>query len=232
MPRITVTAGSRTYRHVWLKYVTGVDLSRHCAVALHGRYSRHINEDTRHAEVELDEFPFALAWYLCGVTASPYRWEENPHLALEAAPGHTRVLQVQDLTVHLDGVRPIEFTDADVPPDSPHADDPQYRTCRNWWFAHYLHARGVPNVHGDRPRITTLRPGAGQVELLPRPPRTPAGTAKKTADPAAEKSDQRHQHPQADPAAHQLRLGAEEDPLNAGKPSDRITDELGRGPVA
>ncbi|MFC8447737.1 hypothetical protein [Kitasatospora sp. NPDC057223] len=175
MPRITVAVGARKYRYLWLKYVTGIDLTRHCAVALHGRYSRHLNEDTRHVEVQLDEFPHALAWYLCGVTTRPYRWEDNPHLALEPAPGHTQDLQVKDLTVHLDGIRPIDFTNADVPADSPHADDPVYQTCRNWQFAHHLHARGIPSVQGDRPRITTLRPGSGQVELLPRPARNPFG---------------------------------------------------------
>ncbi|MDY0816553.1 hypothetical protein [Kitasatospora purpeofusca] len=177
MPSITVQVGDRKYRHLWLKYVTGIDLSRHCAVALHGRYSRLVDERTQEATVHLDEFPHALAWYLCGVTTAPYRWEDNPHLAVTAAPGHTETLNVQGLTVHLDGVKPIHFTATDnVPDDDPHANDPAYRTCRNWQFAHYLRARGVPDVHGDRPRITTLRPGAGQVELLPKPPRVkPAG---------------------------------------------------------
>ncbi|MFF8769128.1 hypothetical protein [Kitasatospora sp. NPDC015120] len=168
---MTVQVGDRRYRHLWLKYVTGIDLSRHCAVALHGRYSRLVDERTQEATIDLDEFPHALAWYLCGVTTAPYRWDDNPHLAVEAAPGHTETLNVKGLTVHLDGVKPIHFTDADIPDDDPNANDQAYNTCRNWQFAHYLRARGVPDVHGDRPRITSLRPGAGQGELLPKPPR-------------------------------------------------------------
>ncbi|MFE6872576.1 hypothetical protein ACFVFS_39295 [Kitasatospora sp. NPDC057692] len=182
MPTITVEVGERRYRHLWLKYVTGIDLSRHCAVALHGRYSRLIDERIQQVTVELDEFPHALAWYLCGVT-TPYRWEDNPHLALTAAASHSETLSVQDLTVHLDGIRPIAFADADIPDDDPNANSPAYRTCRNWQFAHYLRARGVPDIHGDRPRVTVLRPGTGQAALLPMPERKPKARQSELAAP-------------------------------------------------
>ncbi|MFD4394191.1 hypothetical protein [Kitasatospora sp. NPDC058478] len=226
MASITIETGQRRYRHLWLKYVTGIDLSRHCAVALHGRYSRHIDETTRHATVELNEFPHAFAWYLCGVTTGPYRWADNPHLALEsAAPGHTQDLAVQDLTVHLDGIRPIPFTDADIPDDDPHAGDPLFRTCRNWQFAHHLRARGVPHVHGDRPRITTLRPGNGQGELLPKPPRAEKATGNDTGGP-----DTRNARP-AGPAPHQLRFGAAEQDLDSQEPVGLITDPPGPRPT-
>ncbi|MFJ8430489.1 hypothetical protein ACIQ9P_04195 [Kitasatospora sp. NPDC094019] len=219
MPTLTVALGSRAYRHLWLKYVTGIDLGRHCAVALHGRYSRLINEEIKQpTTVELNEFPHAIAWYLCGVTVSPYRWEDNPHLAVESAPGHTQDLQVQDLTVHLDGVRPIPFTDADIPSDDPNSGDPDFATCRNWQFAHHLRARGVPHVHGDRPRITTVRPGAGQVELLPKPERKKAaggdGPGFKWSRPTADTQ-------QPDAAVHQLALGGEVEPPVTEAPDRR-----------
>ncbi|RGD59476.1 hypothetical protein DR950_18250 [Kitasatospora xanthocidica] len=225
MPSITLQAGERKYRYLWLKYITGIDLSRHCAVALHGRYSRHINETTREATVELDEFPHALAWYLCGVTSNPYKWGDNPHLALELAPRHTQDLTVHHLTVHLDGVRPIPFTDANIPASDPHAGDRAFRTCRNWQFAHYLRARGVPDVHGDRPRVTTLRPGNGQGELIPRPPRTVSTTSKGPETPG-EGAVQR----QAGGAPHQLRLGTIDQATDAHKSVDVITEHLGRWP--
>ncbi|WP_316521237.1 hypothetical protein [Kitasatospora brasiliensis] len=224
MPSITLLVGERRYRYLWLKYVTGIDLSRHCAVALHGRYSRHIDETTREATVELDEFPHALAWYLCGVTSSPYRWEDNPHLALELAPGHTQDLTVHDLTVHLDGVRPIDFTNAEVPADDPHAADHAFRSCRNWQFAHYLHNRGVPNVHGDRPRVTTLRPGNGQGELLPRPPRTVKARGEGAGSNGAWPARQVDQHQQPGPAVHQPQLGELQQPLNAQRPTGSIAE--------
>ncbi|GAA2084907.1 hypothetical protein GCM10009759_04300 [Kitasatospora saccharophila] len=193
-PSITIRLGERRYRHLWLKYVSGADLSRHCAVALHGRYSRAVDENITNVTVELNEFPHAIAWYLCGVT-TPYRWKDNPHLALEAAPGHTQDLQVQDLTVHLDGVRPIPITDEHIPGDDPRAANPAFRTCRNWWFAHYLvHVRSVPDVHGDRPRVTTTRPGTGQGELIPAPQRRPRPAAPPPA-PTGEPRQAVHQPP-------------------------------------
>ncbi|WP_327073267.1 hypothetical protein OG196_14595 [Kitasatospora purpeofusca] len=225
MPRITVTVGDRTYRYLWLKYVTGIDLGRHCAAALHGRYSHHITEHTRHVDIELDEFPHTLAWYLCGVTSDPHRWEDNPHLALEAAPGHTQELQVHDLTVHLDGIRPIPFTDADVPADSPHADDRAYSTCRNWWFAHHLHhVRGVPNVPGDRPRIRRPRPGTGQGTLLPKPP-GPATTKGKEADASGGRRQQ------AGPAGRPSPPGAAEEAPSAEGPQQLPADLFTHRPV-
>ncbi|MFE2346059.1 hypothetical protein [Kitasatospora cineracea] len=194
MPTITITVGARQYRHLWLKYITGADLSRHCAVSLHGRYSRAVDETITTVTVDLNEFPHAIAWYLCGVT-KPYRWEDNPHLALEAAPGHTQTLAVQDLTVHLDGVRPIPITNEHIPNDDPRAAVAVFGTCRNWWFANYLvHVRGVPDVHGDRPRVTTLRPGNGQEGLIPTPERRPRPAAPPPA-PVGEPRQTAHQPP-------------------------------------
>ncbi|MFJ6136552.1 hypothetical protein [Kitasatospora sp. NPDC092286] len=222
---MTVQVGERRYRHLWLKYVTGIDLSRHCAVALHGRYSRLVDERSQEATVHLDEFPHALAWYLCGVTTAPYRWEDNPHLAVTAAPGHAETLAVQGLTVHLDGVKPIHFTATDnVPDDDPNASDPAYRTCRNWQFAHYLRARGVPDVHGDRPRITTLRPGVGQVELLPRPPRVKPADDRGAGTRTNRWTRAASAEPQPLAADRQLPLAVADDPQPA--PSD--TRSLGR----
>nr|BEK65762.1 hypothetical protein KPHV_29890 [Kitasatospora purpeofusca] len=212
MPSITITTGERTYRHLWLKYITGIDVTRHCATSLHGRYSRHVDERISKVTVELDEFPYALAWYLCGVTVNPNRWADNPHLAMEAAPGHTQDLRVQDLTVHLDGVRPIPFTDADIPDNDPNAGDPEFRTCRNWQFAYHLHARGIPHVPGYRPRTTTIRPGAGQVELLPRPERKRATGERSGGAPGSKWSRPAADTQQLDATVHQLAFGNEAEP--------------------
>ncbi|MCX4749146.1 hypothetical protein OG455_27175 [Kitasatospora sp. NBC_01287] len=152
MPRITITVvGEQRYHFLWLKYVTGIDLSQHCARSLHGRYSRLVKPDTQHADVHLNEFSRAIAWYLCGVT-TPYRWENNPHLALVEAPGHRQQLQVHGLAVELDGVKPIEFDGRHIPPDDPNAGDRAFNTCRNWWFAHHLRAvHGVRHMQGPTP---------------------------------------------------------------------------------
>lgn len=165
IPKIAIERGQRQYRYLWLKYVTGIDLSRHCARSLHGRYSRHVNAESQDVEVRLDEYPHSLAWYLCGVTTRPYRWEDNPHLALEAAPGHTEKLSLQDLTVTVNGARPIHFDDRHIDPEHPCANRQEFSSCRNWQFAHYLHAHGVPDIRGDRPRGMGTKGVSGQLPL-------------------------------------------------------------------
>lgn len=40
---ITIERGDRGYRYLWLKYVTGIDLSQHCARSLHGPYSPSVD---------------------------------------------------------------------------------------------------------------------------------------------------------------------------------------------
>ncbi|MFG2143629.1 hypothetical protein ACGFRG_05435 [Streptomyces sp. NPDC048696] len=164
-PKIRIRQGRRQYRYLWLKNVTGIDLSRHCARSLHGAYDRHVSPEATDIEVTLTSSPHTLAWYLCGVTIHPYRWEENPHLALEAAPGHTEELGVQDLTVEISGLRPISFSEDCIDATHPHAHDREFRTCRNWQFAHHLKNEGVPDVRGNRPRGTTLRGVFGQLPL-------------------------------------------------------------------
>jgi hypothetical protein len=168
-PRIIITQGERENRYLWLKYVTGIDLTRHCARALHGRYSRHVQPEHRHMDVALDEFPHApiLAYYLCAVTTNPYRWEDNAHLALQAAPGHSEELHIQGLTVSISGALPIPFDDSRIPDDDPHAHDRLYRTCRNWQFAHWLRHAGVNSIRGENRRgIGSNSPVTGQIPLL------------------------------------------------------------------
>ncbi|MHA7956273.1 hypothetical protein ACX9I7_00750 [Streptomyces sp. L500] len=149
---------------MWLKYVTGVDLTRHCARSMHGGYSRHVRPELDLMQVQLDEFEPPIAWYLCGVTR---RWQNNAHLAFEAAPGERHELQVQGLHVTLTGGRPIPFDADAVPADDPHADDPKYATCRNWQFAHHLSAaRGLPSIPNPTSRSRPTSWVRGQMRLL------------------------------------------------------------------
>ncbi|UUU32015.1 hypothetical protein JIX56_20060 [Streptomyces sp. CA-210063] len=165
-PQITITRGNRTYRYLWLKYVTGIDLTQHCARSLHGRYSQQVNQDLTEAAITLDEFPTPICWYLCGVTTDPSRWGENPHLAFEVAPGHVQDLEVQHLTVTLTGARPITgWGTNSVPADAAHANERDYASCRNWQFAHHLHTSGVPSIPGHRPRGLGQGIVAGQLPL-------------------------------------------------------------------
>jgi hypothetical protein len=162
---------SRDYRFLWLKYVTGVDLAEHCGRSLHGRYSRAVNAGEWNPQrVRLDEHPAKYGWYLCGVTQAPYSWADNPHLALEEAPGHEEEVTVHGLHVTLFGVRPVTgWGEHSVPDGAPHRTQAAYRTCRNWQYAHHLHHQlGVPDIRRDKPRgpVVGLPPRmAGQTIL-------------------------------------------------------------------
>ncbi|MFE5089431.1 hypothetical protein [Streptomyces sp. NPDC056638] len=164
---ITIERGDRSYRYLWLKYVTGIDLSQHCARSLHGPYSPTVDPRHSRAEVALTEHAAPICWYLCGVTTDPSRWAENPHLAFEPAPGETHTLTVQHLTVTLIGTRPITgWGHHTIPATDPNARNKAYATCRNWQFAHHLHQTGVPDIRGHRPRGLGTGLVEGQLPLL------------------------------------------------------------------
>ncbi|MFJ7422762.1 hypothetical protein ACIQXD_29785 [Streptomyces uncialis] len=164
--RITITRNDRTYRYLWLKYVTGVDLTQHCARSLHGPYSPAVDPRHTHLDLTLTEHPQPICWYLCGVTTDPSRWADNPHLALEAAPGETHTLTVQHLDVTLTDARPIiGWGHHSIPPADSNAHNRRYATCRNWQFAHHLHHAGVPDIRGPRPRGLGAGHVVGQLPL-------------------------------------------------------------------
>ncbi|MFJ4413010.1 hypothetical protein [Streptomyces sp. NPDC088925] len=169
--RLTLSrATPRSYRHLWLKYVTGIDLTQHCARSLHGRYSRHIKADTTEATLDLDEFPAPFGWYLCGVTTDPTRWEDNPHLALIRSPYHKGEMTLKDLDVTFEGIRPtFDWGEHSIAENDPRRHLARYRTCRNWQYAHHLRARGVPDIRGDRPRGSTGRATQGQLSIKDLP---------------------------------------------------------------
>lgn len=132
---------TETYRYLWLKSVTGVDLSQHCARSLKGPYCKGISaRGGRTQSVELHPTPGLIAWYLCGVTQHPYRWHDNPHLPLVPAPGaEGTIMLAGGMTVTYQDAHPVDFSEEDIPPDAEHRLDRAYRTCRNWQFAHHAH---------------------------------------------------------------------------------------------
>ncbi|MEU2590806.1 hypothetical protein ABZ630_08175 [Streptomyces albidoflavus] len=168
-PHLTVLRTTpRPYRFLWLKYLTGVDLTRHCARAFHGRYSQGISATPFRdmVTIDLNEFPAPHGWYLCGVTTDPSRWAENPHLALRPStdPQHRETIKVQALTVILFGIEPVTgWGEHSIPDNDDRRRLAEYRTCRNWQYAHHLHAAGVSNIRAERPRGDTHRPSPGQL---------------------------------------------------------------------
>lgn len=132
-PTIRHIEQKRLFRFVWLKYVTGVNTNVHCARCLLGYYSERISPTLeRLTDIRLSERDCKY-YYLCGVS-SPYRWEENFHIAFRFKPGAT--LRVNELGIEL------EIENAERIPivklekyNHPKGKLGAYTTCRNWQFA-------------------------------------------------------------------------------------------------
>ena len=119
---------------IWLMYVNGINLEKHCKPCLKGYTSKKITKWTRHEEnVCLDESE-AKYYYLCG-GSYPYKWENNFHLAWKEKSGASFEYSFNGITIRLKNAERIEFSEEDIEKTQKYADKPEYYTCRNWQFA-------------------------------------------------------------------------------------------------
>jgi hypothetical protein len=130
---------NRKFRYFWLKYVTNINLKRHCATGLTGPYDKRISiqsrQDQSHWEdITLDQGESDF-YYICGV-ATPYNWDENFHCVLRCVPGETLVLDEQSVTGTIKNAVRVPIHEMDrINSTNQHKDDPKYYTCRNYQFA-------------------------------------------------------------------------------------------------
>jgi len=131
------------FRYLWLKYVTGYNLNVHCARSLKGEYSKRIGADLVGAtSIQLDEFPADIL-YLCGVT-TPYKWENNFHLAMRAEPDKSFEIDEHGIKMTVINAIPLPIETGSMEHVG-HAklSNKAYSTCRNWQFANFLHLTGI-----------------------------------------------------------------------------------------
>jgi hypothetical protein len=131
---------NRKFRYFWLKYVTNINLKRHCAPGLIGPYDKRISvyqsrQDQSHwKDITLDHGESDF-YYICGV-ATPYNWDENFHCLLRCVPGETLVLDEQCVTGTIENAVRVPIHEMDrMNSTNPNKDDPKYYTCRNYQFA-------------------------------------------------------------------------------------------------
>jgi|ERR1035437_3526229 hypothetical protein len=136
LPRIRFSTLQDSYSHLWLKYVTGVDLSQHCARSLKGKYSEKLQHKKGNFDIILDEHR-AETFYLCGVT-TPYDRERNVHLAMRLSPGAYTKLKIQGISAELFNVEEYPFNIKDINRTDPNSFLEEFSTCRNWQFANRL----------------------------------------------------------------------------------------------
>lgn len=122
------------FRYLWLKHVTGVDLSVHCARCLKGKYMDNISPHNPHTtDIQLNNG----VYYLCGVTL-PYVWEKNFHLAFEYSEGSRIEYESNGISVVIENAAALPISEEYIDQSDPNAWKKEYRTCRNWQFAHWL----------------------------------------------------------------------------------------------
>jgi len=132
--KIETLTVSKPFMYLWLKTVTDVDLSNHCAKALIGEYNSNINaeiKELRNLEISND------IHYLCGVS-KPYNWYKNFHLAFRYSKGNILEyssngisIVIQDAEMLPISTDYLDLTDVNIHKRS-------YRACRNWQSAHYF----------------------------------------------------------------------------------------------
>lgn len=121
------------FRYFWGKHVTGFNPNVHCARCLKGTFDKNVglsmpmNQDI---DVPLSD---GEVFYICGV-ATPYKWDNNGHLAVKGKIGATAQL-------HLYNGDTVEVKDAEqIPFDDKVAlslygdKTKEFTTCRNFQF--------------------------------------------------------------------------------------------------
>lgn len=132
-----------SFKYLWLKYITGVNLKVHCARSLIGTYSKYVSSEVKKIEepVLLDEAE-AKVYYLCGVT-TPYKWIDNFHLAFKEQEGSKLYVNRKGIEIEIDNAVEIPITDKFIDKADPNANKKAYYTCRNWQFAYMLYKNEI-----------------------------------------------------------------------------------------
>ena len=136
--------GSAKYESLWMVYVDGVELSVHCQRSLLGPKSvksKRFGSNERRGEADappivLDE-AVTPYYYICGL-ASPRNWENNLHIAFRYKPGSVIEVETERERWIIENAERIDILESYVDKNDPNYHDDQYRTCRNWQFAHYV----------------------------------------------------------------------------------------------
>lgn len=140
--RLSITA---PFRYLWLKYLSGIDLSVHCSSCLLGDYSEFISPSLglEYHDLTLDEYQSEI-FYLCGVS-KPYDWDRNFHLAFRLAPGEGFAYEAHGISLAIQNAQRIEFEgfEARNKAKGPNRSKPEFNTCRNWIFANYAQQSGL-----------------------------------------------------------------------------------------
>lgn len=130
----------RYHEFFWLRDIRQVNINKCCAECFIGArdprvYWGTLHRMTAHIDIDVNESPKALAYYLCGLSAG-YNWYENTHVAF--VPSETSRIEIDNHNIHLiiTGAKQVYFQG--YKPNPPGYFTKRQRTCRNWIFANYI----------------------------------------------------------------------------------------------
>jgi len=130
----------RYHEFFWLRDIRQVNIYACCAECFIGGRDGRVYYGTLHKpyaliDIEVNEHPKAVAYYLCGLSAG-YNWNENTHVAFNPAPGKTVEINNHNIGLKITDAEQIHF--ASYVPNPPGYFTKRQRTCRNWIFANYI----------------------------------------------------------------------------------------------
>lgn len=135
----------RKYKFLWLKLVTGIDLSQHCTKCLLGRFDRRIWGGSLIIPDRELKLADSRLYYLCGV-CDDWVWSHNLHVAFAPAMGHDIVIDDEFCELRIENARRINITNENIDWHLPQAKKKEFNTCRNWWFANMINAGAIDGV--------------------------------------------------------------------------------------
>ena len=131
----------KPFKYLWLKYITGIDVSVHCAKTFKGEYSKKVNKEPLQENISLDEVDLSKCryqfYYLCGVS-TPYVYQSNVHVAFMYKEGSTVHLNQNGIEIKIKDACQLNITPEDIDKAMKESRLKTYYTCRNWQFAHTI----------------------------------------------------------------------------------------------
>lgn len=122
----------------WLRYISGYNLNNHCMKSLNGYNDPRVTRFDRIMKYENLELEKAPYYYFCCVQSSG-SYDKNIHLAWRDKEGASFIVDNDLIHAEILDAEQIPITNEYIDWSLPQSADRNFNTCRNWWFACWLH---------------------------------------------------------------------------------------------
>ena len=132
MVTITKLEFKNDYHIIWLRYISGVDLTQHCMNGLKGKNDKRVKGHK--LSYETMDLPEAKYYYLCGVKT----YNMNVHIAFRHLEGSKISIDNEFVSCEIDNAELYPINKDAINWKLPQANEELFNTCRNWWFANQI----------------------------------------------------------------------------------------------